>query len=395
MSLEVRAATGDDLAGYAQVRMQAFGTSAADRDRFAAETPPEECLVADAGRDGVVGGLRLWPAGQYLGGRRVPMGGVATVAVRPEWRGRGVAARLLAAALARMRDLGLAVSALHPATPRPYRRMGWELAGDHPRARVATRALEALAPGERDRLRRLGPGDLPAMRFAYDRVAPARPGWLDRPDDRWRAVAEAAFGDLGYAYGLDDPGGGLAAWCRYRLRGHDGPGHRLVLEDLVASDAAGERTLWAFLAASGMQARWVEVEGPSTDALALVLPEQDVRTEPSLAWMARVVDVPAALAARGYPAGLTTEVHLYVEDPQAPWNTGPWAVRVDGGRAEVSPGGAGTVRLDARGLAALVVGATTAQALQRAGRLHGGDAADRARLDGVFAGPRPTMPEVF
>jgi len=394
-----RPGTPADLDAVFDVRAQAFGIGETDRVRFVQDTPTEGLFVVDAPGVGIVGALRVLPMGQYLGGRRVPMGGVATVVVRPEWRGRGVAARMIDTALAHMRSEGLAVSVLHPATLRPYRRAGWELAGERPRARVPTRALAALTPGEPDRLRRLGRGDIGAIRACYDRVAAGRHGWVDRSEELWRAAEAATFSDLAYAYGVEGDDGTLSGFCRFRLvghgAGHDRPGHRLVLDDLVAADATAELTLWAFLGGHGMQVGAVEVEGPDTDALALVLGEQDVRHAASLRWMARVVDVPGALGRRGYPAGVRTDLHLHVTDPEAAWNDGPWILTVEEGRGSVRRGGTGALRLGARGLAAAAVGATPAVTLRRAGLLHGGGPDAWSRFDAVFAGPPATMPDHF
>src|SRR5262245_5339035 len=54
------------------------------------------------------------PFRQWFGGRSVPMGGVAAVAVRPEYRGAGCARRLLGSALAAMQGRGEVISALFP-----------------------------------------------------------------------------------------------------------------------------------------------------------------------------------------------------------------------------------------------------------------------------------------
>lgn len=62
------------------------------------------------------------------------------------------------------------------------------------------------------------------------------------------------------------------------------------------------------------------------------------------AWMLRVLDVPRALSARGWPAHLEGELHLEVTDDLVAANRGRWRLRVTGGAATVEPGGRGERR---------------------------------------------------
>src|SRR3954466_14064376 len=157
MDIEIRVPTADELHGVFDVRAQAFAVAESDRERWTNLVDPELMTTAFLGTQGV-GSLNVIPLGQWYGGRSVPMGGVATVVVRPEHRGEGIAARLLAYALERMRDGGIVVSPLPPATTRVYRASGWEIGGDLARHTIATRALERLPRGGPQKVRRLASG---------------------------------------------------------------------------------------------------------------------------------------------------------------------------------------------------------------------------------------------
>jgi predicted acetyltransferase len=116
--------------------------------------------------------------------------------------------------------------------------------------------------------------------------------------------------------------------------------------------------------------------------------------------MLRLVDVPAALAGRGYPAGVAADVTLTVDDPQLPGNTGTWRVAVAKGTGTVEPASGplepasgGGVRLGPRGLAALYAG-TPLPTLRLAGLVTGGDPDTDALLDTVFAA-QPYMVDYF
>jgi predicted acetyltransferase len=105
--------------------------------------------------------------------------------------------------------------------------------------------------------------------------------------------------------------------------------------------------------------------------------------------MLRIVDAPAAVAARGFPAGVSVSVRLDLADSVLPANAGRWRLDVaDGGgslrRAQDDPA-ADAIRLGARGFAALFAG-TPAGSLRLAGLASGGDPAADAALDAAFHG---------
>jgi predicted acetyltransferase len=206
MDIEIRVPTADELHGVFDVRAQAFAVPESDRERWTSLVDPAWMTTAFLG-DRVVGSLNVIPMGQWFGGRSVPMGGVATVVVRPEHRGEGIAARLLARALERMRDEGILVSTLHPATTRVYRASGWEIGGDLARHKVATRALERLPRGDSERVRRLTRDEWPLVQQCYDAVAPAHAGWLDRSEWWWKVTGDDSFEDQSFVYAVDGDDG--------------------------------------------------------------------------------------------------------------------------------------------------------------------------------------------
>lgn len=93
-----------------------------------------------------------------------------------------------------------------------------------------------------------------------------------------------------------------------------------------------------------------------------------------MAWMQRLVDVPAALEGRGWAPGAEGATTLAIHDPLAPV---PVSLRleVSGGRARVTPGGDGAVVTDAATLASWYCGSLGALEARRAGLLEGSDAA--------------------
>jgi predicted acetyltransferase len=114
--------------------------------------------------------------------------------------------------------------------------------------------------------------------------------------------------------------------------------------------------------------------------------------------MLRVVDAPAAIAARGFPAATSLTVPLRIADETRRANSGRWRLTVAGGAGTLDPLGSDAsevpaVTLGARGLAALYAG-TPLVTLRQAGLAADGTAADDAALDAAFAAT-PYMLDAF
>ena len=351
MDIELRVPTPDDMNGIFDVRAQAFAVKESDRERWTSLVDPAGMVAAFLGTK-VVGALNVIGMGQWFGGRSVPMGGLATVVVRPEHRGEGIGARMIERSLERMRERELAVSTLYPATTRVYRAAGWEIGGDQAVHRVPTRSLERLPRGESESLRRLTPDDWSQIRVCYDEVASTRAGWLDRNDRWWDLLAKDDFEDQTFVYGVDGEDG-LDGYVVFTQAASPPWGYDIKVEELVTRDPAAAVTLWRFLGGHGMQVEHVTIECGPVDELLLLLPEQDVEQVSSGRWMHRLVDARDAIAARGFPPHVGLQVHLDLTDRLAPWNEGRWVLRVEGGRGELVAGGTGDVKLAVNGFSAL------------------------------------------
>lgn len=348
-------------------------------------------LVAEtAGR--VVGTLKVRDYQQFFGGAAVPMGGIANVAVDPHARGHGVASTLIDAILPELRDRGQCVSALYPSVPPLYRGRGWEQTGNYERVSVRPELLALMPkPAERLPLRRATAADLPALQDAYLAMASTVDGMLDRATAAFQPeeVLELDIADV-----ITGPDGTVRGF----LTADRPEGEKLVCHDLVALDREAGRTLLANLA------RWTGIMteislrliDPAWWQLLVAMPVlHDVTNHP---WMLRVVDLPAAVAARGWPAAshLTPiSVDIEVVDEHAPWQAGRHRLVADGGKVGCEPGGSGAVRLHARALGPWFAGSADSAMLRRAGHLEGD--ADAARLLDLLTGaPRlPRMADSF
>lgn len=381
-----------DLDQMWELEREAFNVDPADRDWWAESERSVglerlEGVFVDGRLVATAGVLAL---GQWFGGRAIPMGGLRAVAVRVEHRGRGHATRAVRASLEAMRARGEIISALYPQVVRPYRRLGWEIAGTLVFRRVVPAALREIGDAPLA-VRRASEGDRPRIRACYDRVARTTNGFVARTDGRWAwlfARHDDAFtyvaGDDGYVTyrHLDPPGNGPE-------------GFRLLVLDCVATTAEALRSLWATLAATASVVPTIAFRSGADEPLRALLGGNDVSVGHERPWMLRLVDAPSAIAARGWPADARAAVALDVDDATCPWNAGRWRLVVEDGAGRLERGGDGAVRLGVGSLASLYTGWSTTIALARTALLDGGSAADRAALDRAFAGPVPWMMDEF
>jgi len=390
VDVEFRAPQPHEAEAVFAVGREAFATRAERREPWLASKRMDDFLAAWVGED-LVATTEVMPVGQFFGGRSVPMGAVASVAVRPDHRGRGIAPRLLALAVERMHEQGLVVSTLHPATTRFYRGLGWEIGGEYAVRRVPTASLAGLPPGEQECLRPGRRDDLDGVRECYERVAPSINGAIDRTGTRWRVDLLTFDGPQRYlyVYEADDRINGYVVYDQHQTRRQWGFG--ITVHELVTADARAAVTLWRHLGSHVAQVETITVLALPLDVLTLLLAEQVVELVGANHWMTRIVDAAGAVAARGYPSSVRAELHLQLADRMAPWNDGRFVLRVEGGEGKLSPGGTGDVHLSVNALASLYTGWATAPELAAAGLVHHAGRLELADLDAVFAGPRPYL----
>lgn len=347
-------------------------------------------LVARDGRAPVAGLVQL-PCGAWFGGRAVPNIGIACVATAPEARGQGVAPALMAACVRDMARRGAALSTLFPSTQPLYRGAGWEQAGLMHTWKIAARDF-VFRDRELD-IRLATPRDGAAIRRLHDEAARRASGLLRRTPWFWKRVLSSK----------DEPRETTIALRRGRPEGYvvaalrespDRSKFDLSVRDFVATTPAAARRLLTVLSDQRSMCEHVSGIGSPSDLLHLLPAEERMDVVRSKRWMMRIVDVRRALEQRGWPAGLDAEAAFEIDDPVLPANSGRWQLRVRGGRAAVSRGGRGSIRLPIRGLAPLYSGFMSPDELQLAGLLEAPEA-ELATLRAMFAGPAPYTTDGF
>ena len=361
--------------------------------------------------DRLVGACQLLWLRQWIGGVSMPVMGLASVAIAPTHRRRGMAGRMLAAGFEHARERGDVGSALYPFRASFYENLGYGLAGEAHQYQLPP-ALLPECREERLRMRLVdGPEDEAAMRAIYARVAREHmTGQLERSERAWRGVwggedraAVLHIGDDGEPEGY--------AIVRYRA---DLPvtTRFLEVEERGWLTLGARRGIYAWLSSMGDQWRELVYRAHPEEGLGDSLSEPRLPLLANPGWglwfpsatlmrgpMFRVLDVPGALSLRTLVGDPELVLRLEVDDEQIQENRGPWRVTMLEGRMTVEPDDGSpvdaTLRLPMDTLSRVFIGALAMrQAIS--GGLAWLDRPELARvLDQAFAVPKPWMFDRF
>lgn len=349
----------------------------------------EHTRVLRTGKATVAALLEI-PMGQFFGGWSVPTVGIAGVGVAPEHRGTGAGQALMRATVHELHQRSVALSTLYPSTQKLYRESGWEVAGGRYEIRIAPSLIRVRETA--GKLRPMEPADRPAVERLFRASAIHVNGELDRAPYIWGRVLEPR--DKHARGFVVEDGGKLEGYAVLFEEDGEAPYHALVATDLRAVTRRGALRLLSLLADHKTLARTVTWRGGPTHPCLHLLPERGYEVRLRDPWMVRICHVGRALGARGYPPGMRAQLHLDVKDDAVPKNGGRWVLDVSDGIGRAERGGRGRLKLDVRALAALYTGHLQAETLAIAGKLSG-SARELAAASAVFAGPVPSMTDMF
>ncbi len=324
----------------------------------------------------------------WFGGRVVPTSAISSVSVQAEWRGRGVLAQLLPALLTGAHRRGAVVSSLFPTAPAFYRRFGYEVIGSYDWGELATSRL-AVTTDAGLTVERAAEAAWPDVLKCYERWAAGHNGPLTRdPGTRFGLPGAAPVGREPGGGGnltlVRDSSGAARGFATWRREGGYRAAGCLVVDDLCALDIDAYRTLAATLATHSVVAPTTRMISSGWGDAALGLASAPGAIVESTPYMLAILDVAAALEARGYADQVSERVTFRVRGLPVTGQDGTYELAVQAGRAECRPASDADIELDARGLSLLYSGIPAARA-RWAGLLRGPARAD-AVLDRIFGG---------
>ena len=399
--LTFRSPRPDELHAYMAPLYLAFG-----------EVPSSEQLEAERGVmefDRSVGALdgNEWvaTAGAYSMRLTVPGGEVAVsaitgVGVRPDFRRQGLLRDMMDWLFDDARKHEEPVAVLLASEAAIYQRFGFGQASMassfsfDPTSTTFRRPVD-LGPGARVRL--VDPPEaLPIFSRIYEQVRPRTPGALDRVEARWRdwLLPDPEWlrhGDGVRLRALLEVDGEPRGFAIYRIQqgwSATGPSETLSVQEVIALDPDAEQVLWEWLLSMVLVRTITGRRAPVPHPLQHMLlePRRLGLTVTDGLWL-RILDLPAALEARGYVGSGSLVVD--VVDDMFEANVGRCELAVADGRARVSRSDlAPDLELDIAALAAAYLGGFRFVDLAVTGRVRACQEGALERADALFTPSR-------
>jgi predicted acetyltransferase len=306
----------------------------------------------------VVGTTRTWPTELTVpGNAQIKASAVTAVTVRPTHRRRGLLRRMLAAEHAAARERGEVASLLYASEATIYPRFGYGVA-----CQSGTWSVDVSATGFHDAAGgRTGTVELiPADDAAVDIFRDLFDAWRVRqPGEIWRRpiMYRSDLGLAGQAWGETWKGfvavhraehGAVDGFARYRGEAkweHRQPRSTLNVEDLQGLSPDATVALLRFLADIDLVSTLKIEHRTPTDRLPWLLtnPRAAEPLEMGDGMWVKLLDIPAALAARSWESGGSLVIEVVTRDGGADGNAED-RVRV---ALDVSPDGGRVVETEA------------------------------------------------
>ncbi len=403
--IELRPATSDEMAAIGTLGGYVYGGAFGDGpDSTTATANRAEWTLCAFDGTVLAASFMTIPFTMRLNGQALAMGGVSAVATHPEYRRRGLMRRLMTQATLDMRERGQTVAALWASQASIYQRFGYAISSVSRRYAIDTVDI-SFHDGD------TGSSTVEwldaetgfeAARELYIAFIAERTGYLHRSRALWASGALAERPEDGPVHialardGHGTPNGYLVYTLRAGRVAHRARGQELVVRDLGWLSVDAYRSLWSYVARHDLVGRVVWATAPADD------PADELFSEPRMlhsedgegAWF-RVIDVEAALRARGYSQAGQVTVRV-PEDDLAPWNAGTYSVETDGVETAVVRSAAEPdAVVPIKAMASLFSGHRSARRLRSWGLLAADDAAVD-RLDGLFVTRHlPHFPDHF
>lgn len=406
--ISIRVGTGDDWPEISRLLGLVFHNTAEEetRDVEGSVFEPERSLVATDG-ELIVGHAAAYTRELTVPGAIVPAAHVTLVGVAPTHRRRGLLSGMMRRQLDEIAAAGREpIAVLWASETAIYPRFGYGMAAQRLHADIMTReiTLTAAPPPSTGRLRMVEPADaIGTFTKVYEQLRAERPGWSSRDERWWRFVLSDLPSQRGGGTALHavvhetaDGPTGYALWRTEGAWEDHGPNGVVRVREVAAADPEAYATLWRFLLGLDL------ARAATAHFLALDEPLQHLVDEPrrlglrvkDALWV-RIVDLPAALAARRYATEV--DVVLDVTDSHLGGNTGRWRLTggPDGATCVPATGDA-DLACTVLELGAAYLGGTTLSALAAAGRVRELTAGAVHRASAAFGWSRmPNPTEVF
>lgn len=400
MELLIRPIAEEEFPLWGRSVSRAFGDprpSEGDMEDWSAITEFDRTVAVFDGDD-IVGNAGAFTVEVTLPGlEQARAAAVTAVGVAATHRRRGVLTNMMRHQLDDVRERGEAIAMLWASESIIYGRFGYGLGSLQNALEIETRYAAFRGPlADTGRVRLIEPDEAAkVIPDVHERARRLRPGDMDRPQvwwDHWFKDKEKERHGAGARFYLvhETEPGSADGFAAYNVKGNwEGglPGASLQVHELSTLSDTAYAALWRTMLDTDLVKTVAVWQRPLDEPLRHLL--ADARRLQTKAvndnmWV-RLVDVPAALAARRYasPGRLVLEV----QDPFCPWNDGRYALEggPDGASCNATSDAPDLV-LSSTELSALYLGGNRASTLARAGRIDEERAGALDTADLMFLG---------
>ncbi|MCZ6887727.1 MAG: GNAT family N-acetyltransferase [Gammaproteobacteria bacterium] len=393
MSVEIRPLNPDEMLQLGAMGAYVYaGSFGDDDDNMVSQANLPEWTLCALEDGKLLSSFCAIPFTMRANGNAMALAGVSTVGTFPEYRRQGLVRRIHTQAFAEMRERGQTLAALWASQAAIYQRYGYALA-------TAMRAytVDTADIGFHDGNPGLGNVERLRVDDGYDiakrvyiEFISQRMCYLHRAKALWlnnALDADSAEGPIHVAVSKDqdnEPNGYVIYTLRHGKVDHGARSQEIVIRDLAWTSQDAYRSLWSWIARHDLVGRVRWTNAPADD------PAEELFIEPRLInaqdhegiWL-RIVDLAAALEARGYDTAGEISVEI-VADDLAPWNVGAFKLEASPEGAHVTGSKAGEIKLSMKALSSLYTGFRSARLLSAWGLIEGSDDAIR-RADAIFS----------
>ncbi len=297
---------------------------------------------------GVLGCLRITPFDVCSRGSRVPMAGIAAVAVQPEFRRRGIADSLMEDALRKMYEMDFPISMLFPFRHRFYKKYGYAYVGNMMSYDLSPADIKSFP--ERSGVRQFTKSDRNKVRKILEEEIYRHGSFTPlRNDSFWDLVVLPKFKEA-YVYDDGEARGYMVFELYKEPAGLPGAfGEPVInIKELVGLSADAHRGFWGFVSSLGEQVSRVKFLCPADYPLHLFLKEPrekdyrrlffEYKSFSTLApgFMLRVINVRDALSRLRHGIDSPENFVLKVEDGNLTQNSRTFEVHVHKGETTVN-----------------------------------------------------------
>ncbi|HEY9165634.1 MAG TPA: GNAT family N-acetyltransferase [Candidatus Kryptonia bacterium] len=316
--------------------------------RVSIESNPRYTLsdmyVAEEKAGGVLGCLRITPFEVCSLGVRMPMAGIAAVAVQPEARRGGIAETLMQDALKRMYEMDYPISMLFPFKHHFYKKFGYAYVGNTFSYEFSPNNISPFA--ERSHVRPFVKSDRSKVKRVLQQYIERHGRFTPmRNDNFWDLVVLPKFKD---AYVYDD--GEIKGYVVYELYKDSSSEPVINIKEFVGLESSAHRGLWGFIGALGDQITRLKFLAPYDYPVHIFLKEPreqsfdrlffEYKSFATLAsgFMLRVINIPAALKLLNHNFEPQVDFVLKVSDGNLQLNSRVFKVHLHSGETVVEEG---------------------------------------------------------